>query len=239
MPVFALSTAPNASGEFQLTPEQLKHWVKARRAQIGETFDIWLPSGERARAAFFMRGKTWWGKVSQTLNQREAPLLPLHLGIGWIRWPRLEWLVEKLTELGVVELSLLKLQHARYQTEAKISAAKMTRLQRIAQNAATQCERFTPLIIHPPRELKTWLKYLNPDNTQRFLLLSRENAQPLSKAKITQTKRSACLIGPEGGFTSEETQLALDYKFSPISLGERILRSETAAIAVASILLNA
>lgn len=233
MPVFHLTVSPNDKGEFELSPEQIKHWVKVRRTKSGETVDVWLPHGQRARAAFFQSGRHWRGKILEKLDLKEAPLIPLHLGVGWIRWPRLEWLVEKLTELGIRELSLLKLQNSRYSADTQLSAEKIERLRRISQSAAEQCERFTPLILHPPQDLKVWLEQIPASLQSRWVLQSRLQSEAPKPIPKIQGQISVFLIGPEGGFTENETKLALEQGFQLLSLGERVLRTETAALTVA------
>ena len=177
------------------------------------------------------------------------PLIKIH---------RFEWALEKLTELGVDKIvpialhrSIVKLppnNHANNKNDNDSNNAehhsKFLRWQKIIQEASEQCERPTPPHLVAPLSFKDWLENdlaldLGEANTSlRIICAERQDVQPLELLLCNQTYMpSTCAIalGAEGGFTEEEFKLALRHQFTPVSLGTRILRTETAAIYTLSI----
>lgn len=178
--------------------------------------------------------------------------LPVRLGIALIKTDRLEWCIEKLTELGVTEIVPVLTRHcvARVSHDAKgegRQALKLVRWQAIAREAAEQCERATIPPVVKPQDLAYFLSHPSSGgrNELRFICVERLSASPLAKAlsfEISNGDLSAMagidsislLVGPEGGFTASEITCAQEQGWMPVTLGPRILRSETAAIAAMS-----
>ena len=130
---------------------------------------------------------------------------------------RLEWFVEKATEIGITEISLIKCQNSE-RREVKIE-----RLEKILISAVKQSGRYFVPTLHP---IEKWTDFLkkNPDG---LIAHCREG----EKMKIdTSFQNKVIVIGPEGDFTHEEIELAIGRGYSPITLGENRLRTETAAL---------
>lgn len=174
----------------------------------------------------------------------------VRLCLSLIKADRFEWCIEKLTELGVDEIVPLTTRFCSVRPDEKGQDWLCSRLNRwvsIAREAAEQCER--PAIPHivEPRELGSVL--CGPEyggiTALRFICAERRQSIPLVEAlpfEISRRDRPAIdginsislLIGPEGGFAAPEVEAAEKLGWMPVSLGQYILRSETAAIAAMS-----
>jgi len=159
-------------------------------------------------------------RCSVRIDQRsEHPKeIQIHIAIAPTKnMERLEWFVEKATEIGITEISLIKCQNSE-RREVKIE-----RLEKILISAVKQSGRYFVPTLHP---IEKWTDFLkkNPDG---LIAHCREG----EKIKIdTSFQNKVIVIGPEGDFTLEEIELALAHGYSPITLGENRLRTETAAL---------
>jgi len=145
--------------------------------------------------------------------------------------------VEKLTELGVKRLCLLKLQQGRYGGSIEHSTNKISRLNKISNESLKQCERPHPLEIQGPLELEAWLSTRSQEDSQKILLDETCNQPLLSSQTFDNQSQTIFLIGPEGGLSPGERELAREGGFSSVSLGAARLRSETSAL-YAAVALN-
>ncbi len=242
MPVFPLEKNYDKGEFFSLSASDTQHLKKVLRVKLGEKFQVLLPNGQLALACLkentpANQPKKIQGCILEYLEKRNPTMLPLHIAIGLIRWQRLEWLVEKLTELGVASLSLILSQYTRPFQNKELINSKINKLESISKETLKQCERSLPMKINPPLALKDFLETKQTPNIVKWVFLERKvNLARFSHQAIHDSKQYLLLIGPEGGFSSEETQQILEKNFTAYQLGENILRSETAAIYATSIL---
>jgi 16S rRNA (uracil1498-N3)-methyltransferase len=162
------------------------------------------------------------------------PQIAIHLLISLIKFDRFEWCLEKATELGVSEI--IPLSAARSDKQLIDAAAKRgTRWGRILLEAAQQSRRLRPPslanVIRPAEA------FAKSGARHKIMLSERADAPSIQKETPSQTNSTdfALAIGPEGGWTDEEIEAATAAGFSEASLGETILRTETAVIAAISI----
>lgn len=150
---------------------------------------------------------------------------PLTLIFAPLRKERQHFLIEKAIELGVTRL--IPIITAR--TNAK--AFNEERARKHIIEATEQCERLSCAVLHAPTSLHAFLEGW-PKEDSNFFCKERSGAEPLAQSLLNHpVEHTAFLIGPEGGFTTEESILIESYSFiHPISLGLHILRSETAAL---------
>ena len=148
---------------------------------------------------------------------------------------KFEWIIEKCTELGVDEIIPLKTKRGEVVFSSDKMAAKLARFQKVAVNAAKQSKRTTVPMIHPMTDLAKVFKNLDPQGLHLFPSL---NGHPQHiKEVLSKTSKDQSItifIGPEGDFTPEEVRMALDLGCVPVSLGDTVLKVETAAIATVS-----
>ena len=140
----------------------------------------------------------------------------------------MEWLVEKAVEIGVGEITLLQCDHS------ERSFLKTERLEKLAVSAMKQSLHTVLPTINPPVKLSEWLSQaFRQSGTQVLKLIAHCEADkprtPLAAA-LQPGRDAVVLIGPEGDFSEEEIQLALECGFTPVSLGPSRLRTETAAL---------
>ncbi len=144
---------------------------------------------------------------------------------------KLEWVLQKCTETGVTNFVMVVSSRSLVQDTAS-AAVKFERWQRIVREAAEQCGRGRLPGLGPIMHMEEALKH-GINNHQRSLLAwEGEKSQGLSAAlaDLNGGERLALLIGPEGGLSGEEVQMAQDIGWQIVSLGKRILRMETAAV---------
>jgi 16S rRNA (uracil1498-N3)-methyltransferase len=234
MPVFIVQEQVDKQGLFKLNDQDFKHLTKVLRHQVGDLFEVLLPTGLRARAVLQGKGKKYFGKIEFIYEQKSTPRLPLWLGVGMIRWPRLEWLVEKATELGVRRLTPIRFKHSRFPSEKNISQLKINRLDKISKETLKQCARPEAPQIDAPIDFEDWLKELRSQKGEgpiQKMILHEKISQPLlAPSLLSRDHEYIFLIGPEGGFSPHEIELAEREGFQSVSLGPVILRTETAAI---------
>jgi 16S rRNA (uracil1498-N3)-methyltransferase len=137
---------------------------------------------------------------------------------------RMEWMVEKCTELGINSITFLK---SRYSERKEINLVK---LEAIAVGAMKQSQRQYLPLLHP---MISFADYIKRYTVPIQFIACQYDSQPVEQwvKKLDSSKNNCILIGPEGGFSEEEVILALQNNVQPIALGQQRLRTETAAIA--------
>ncbi|MFO7981864.1 MAG: 16S rRNA (uracil(1498)-N(3))-methyltransferase [Desulfuromonadales bacterium] len=164
--------------------------------------------------------------------REEDTALPVHLLQGVPKGDKMDVVLQKGVELGVSRLTPVICR--RSVTRNAGSVRRQERWQRIVNEAARQSRRPVLPNLDPPLPLPDAMNRCDADLR---LLLWEEGSSPLQDVLPTERPASvAILVGPEGGLATEEAQLAIGHGFKPVRLGPRILRTETAALAVASVL---
>lgn len=210
-------------------------------------------------------GKLWKCRLSgapgkvlsfEVEEKVELPLPPLHATVAMavLKGERFDWALQKLTELGVSTIVPLLTSRTVVKInpgDAKGTSTKLPRWQAIVREAAEQSERATIPHIVAPRSFDDHMIAITAGGTidNTFICAERIHSESLkdilsaSNCKKTFSSGTAdatieLIVGPEGGFTDEEVDLACKQGVKPVSLGSRILRSETAAIyALAQVML--
>ena len=158
----------------------------------------------------------------------------IHLGLGLSRGDRMDFAIQKSTELGVREITPLYTEHGEVKLKADRVEKKLQHWRKIAISASEQCGRLDIPTINAPCILADWLQSTAADFNILFDPSGQDKLPPKSDA--AQISRLNLLIGPEGGFAEREIQSAKDQDFTVVALGARILRTETAPIAALAIL---
>lgn len=164
----------------------------------------------------------------------ESPLKTT-LALGLTKGEKMDWVVEKATELGVHTVVPFVSSYTIPKLNERKKAQRCERWQKIALSAAKQCGRVRIPEIMALTEFRDLLKPLSRD-ALRLLFWEKECEQGLSELKETRTtiNEVIVMVGPEGGFSAQEAALALQHGYKPMRLGPRILRAETAALAALS-----
>ena len=232
-----------------LTGEQAAHLARVLRAQPGQIFDV-VANGFLHRAEITAVSDH---EVAFTLHEElEADAaLPIHLLLAVFKFDHFEWAVEKATELGVARITPILARR----TEKHLSLAatkRVERWRRIALESSKQSRRTDIPDIADPTQLAAALKSetvplrILLSETEQSLTLSAALMQPPTTDGVPHSSQPyrdgwdvnsslALAIGPEGGWTPEEMSLFTTHNWTHVTLGPRILRAETAAIAAIAI----
>ena len=212
-----------------LTGDQANHLARVLRAEPGQVFDV-VAGGFLHRAEVTTVSSE---RVEFVLHEElEADAtLPLHLYLAVFKFDHMEWAIEKATELGVSAITPLLARRTEKHL-AQAAEKRVERWRRIAKEAAQQSRRTDIPAIANPAGLKAAISAVTA--TTRILLSETEQDRSLASA-LTTSGDVALAIGPEGGWTPEEMALFTEHHWQPVTLGPRILRAETAAIAAIAI----
>ncbi len=224
-----------AEGPTVALPEQLAHQVRdVLHLGAGERLLLLDNSGDEVLAAISKSNRA--GVEVQLLQRRSGKRessVRIILCQGLLKSARFEWILEKGTELGVAAFAPI-LCHRSMAGLEEVGPAKLQRWQRILQEAAEQCGRARLPELLPIRPLLHALNDI-PQGALALMPWEEEPACSLHGALETVTRGGpvtvVLFIGPEGGLTAEEVQLAQRHGVQVVTLGARILRAETAALA--------
>jgi 16S rRNA (uracil1498-N3)-methyltransferase len=162
--------------------------------------------------------------------EREAARA-VHLLAGITANERMDWLVEKATELGVASITPLMAERSVLKLKGERAEKKLAHWQGVAVAAAEQCGRNRVPVVHAAVTLAEWLKKAAAG--ERWVLSLSPGTQPLTQ--MTGNAAVTVLSGPEGGLSPAEESAALLAGFAPVTLGPRVLRAETAPLAVLAV----
>jgi len=240
MPQFYLPGPWESQKPTTLTPE-VAHHLRVRRIQTGEVFPVFDGKGQVAKAELLsLSGKTGQVQLSDIHmdTHRETPYA-ITLAQGLAGGDKMDWIVEKAVETGAqiiapmqCERSILKLTRSSDQDRAQ---KRLLHWEGIVQAACEQCDRTVFASIEPIQTFETYLKS-NPKPALKLLLSPDATKSMYSVLMESAPQDIVLMIGPEGGHSPEEETQAEAAGYQIVSLGERILRTETAGIvAIASI----
>ncbi len=209
-----------------LLGDQAFHLARVLRAEPGQIFDV-VSNGFLHRAEIVTVSER---EVVFTLHEElEADAaLPVHLLLAIFKFDHFEWGIEKATELGAARLTPVIARRTEKHL-AQAAAKRVERWRRIALESAKQSRRTDVPTIDDPLPLKAALS--NVDAAKKLLLAETEQENTLRAALEGDVSTVALAIGPEGGWTPEEMVLFSESGWKHVTLGPRILRAETAAIA--------
>ncbi len=213
-----------------LVGEHAAHLTRVLRAEVGQEFDIATGADVRAGVITSLSEKRVEFALGEARVPGSGPKITLALSI--FKFDRMEWAIEKCTELGVARIVPVSARR----TDAHLATAsskRHERWQRLARQAAEQSRSASPTEIAIPIRLKDLNATLPPASTR--ILLAESLAASDSGPRIGDLLHSAAgdgalAIGPEGGWTDDEITWFLESGWLAASLGTTILRAETAAI---------
>ncbi|MDO9519166.1 MAG: 16S rRNA (uracil(1498)-N(3))-methyltransferase [Pseudohongiella sp.] len=163
-------------------------------------------------------------KLSDTCNRLPEILLPVHIGLGLSRGERMDYAIQKATELGVTQITPLFTEFSEVRLDSERADKRTAHWQKVASSASEQCGRCTVPVISNPVSIKDWLGTVPAG--QGFML----DHTGTHGFTGEQPEKVYLLIGPEGGTSEDEKTLALQAGFSTVRLGPRVLRTETAPV---------
>ena len=215
-----------------ITGADYNHIKNVLRMNIGDSFLVSCGDGSDLCEIECIENETITAKIIEENYQNTNLPIKIYLFQGLPKADKMELIIQKAVELGVEEIIPTEMEHCVVKLEEKKKAAKVNRWQAIAESAAKQSKRNSIPVISDVLSYKEALKkaesldvLLVPYENERGMLATKE-----ALAKIQKGMTVGIIIGPEGGFSDKEIALAKEQNGEIISLGKRILRTETAAI---------
>ncbi|MGA9587993.1 MAG: RsmE family RNA methyltransferase [Terracidiphilus sp.] len=226
-----------------LAGAQAEHMIRVLRAQLGEEADV-VAGGKVFHSVVASMTDGGQGGTSEVrfnliAEVESEPGMPVTLVMSIFKFDHMEWAIEKATELGVASIAPVIARR----TEKHLAQAAMKRSERwrrIAHEAAQQSRRSDVPVIHVPVKLSDRVKAAS--TSKRFVLAEQERSATLRGALVeaiapaeAEMPALEIAIGPEGGWAPDEEALFDTSGWQAVSLGPRILRAETAAIAALAV----
>jgi 16S rRNA (uracil1498-N3)-methyltransferase len=225
---------PLAAGQPVSLPAGAARHVQVLRMQPGEEVVLFNGEGGQWRAVIERIGRSdVQVRVASHEDTEREPAVAVHLAIGMPANERMDWLVEKATELGCASIQPLVTARGILRVAGERAGKKRDHWQAIATAACEQSGRNTVPPVHEPVAYAQWLEKIAPSGARKVVLSFSESAQPFSREGfLANDKEWICLSGPEGGLEGREEEAAIDAGFAALSLGPRVLRAETAPLAL-------
>jgi 16S rRNA (uracil1498-N3)-methyltransferase len=239
-----------------LTGAHAAHLSRTLRARVGQQFEVACGKQLRRATVFSVEDERVEFTLSEEVAARQA--VPITLLLAVFKFDRMEWAIEKCTELNVT--TILPVIARRTEKHLALAADKrVERWRRIAREAAEQSRRIAPPEIADPVKLKEALAKLHARNSPAVIpsegfsassgtrvrpgcdlrIVLAENGSEATLSEVLRARDDvtslALAVGPEGGWTTEDLQLFKLSQWLAASLGDTILRAETAAIAAVAV----
>ena len=225
---------PLATGQvLDLPPTAARH-VQVLRMQPGHVLTLFNGEGGEFSAEVQHMGRSDVRVVVGAHRDVECEAsVQVHLAVGMPANERMDWLVEKATELGVHRITPLMTERSVVRLAGDRADKKQAHWQAVAASASEQCGRNRVPMIDAPERLDTWLARQTPQPQVVHGVLSLHastQSLPVVRAGAPSSQAWVLLNGPEGGLTDAEDAAARAKGFTALSLGSRVLRAETAAL---------
>ncbi|OGT56174.1 MAG: 16S rRNA (uracil(1498)-N(3))-methyltransferase [Gammaproteobacteria bacterium RIFCSPHIGHO2_12_FULL_43_28] len=213
----------------ELDEKASHHVMRVMRAKVGDPLTLFNGEGGEYHAIITELNKK---SITVQLLQFEAREIEspihIHLGQGIAKGEKMDFVVQKAVELGVFAITALITERSNVRLDQEREIKKVSHWESIVVSACEQSGRNCLPKIAAPKTLAAWLTALKAD---RAYVLSPHVHETLAHEKLPQGSTIALLIGPEGGLSPAEMEVAFANGFKPLNLGPRVLRTETATIA--------
>lgn len=212
-----------------LTGNHARHLAQVLRAQVGQEFDVSTGWEVRRGKIISVHPERVEFELAEIITHSGQFEITVALSI--FKFDRMEWAIEKCTELGVTRIiPVIAARTEKHLTSA--AARRVDRWRRIAQQASEQCRRTSlPHIVDPMK----FSQLVALNDTAKIVLSETEGDLMLKDALPTECDSVILALGPEGGWKDQELQSFRDAGWTSASLGQTILRAETAAIAAVAV----
>ncbi|MCP8686222.1 16S rRNA (uracil(1498)-N(3))-methyltransferase [Marinobacterium sedimentorum] len=222
----------NPGDTLLLSDNNVQHLARTLRMRAGDQVMLFNGDGSECLAtATEVDKRSLQVRIeSQERPGRDSPL-QIHIGQTLSRGERMDYAVQKATELGMARMTPLFSERCEVKLNSERQDKRLRHWQQVAISACEQSLRCTLPQLDAPEPLEHWVGSVEADLK---LVLHHHSARPLGD--LPRPSSIALLIGPEGGLTEAEVQLAIAAGFQPVALGPRVLRTETAPVVAQAIL---
>ena len=231
---FVKGNVSETTHSLQFSKNQVHQLKKVMRVRAGEKFEV-VDDASQLAIVEVAELEPFEVKVVELLEQKVELPVSVTIAVGLSKGDKLDWIVQKATELGVSEIIPLSLTRNVVKWTGDKSAKKIERLQKIAEEASEQSHRLKVPRVTSVMTLKELANYTS-DFEQKLIAYeeSAKGGESLQLVKSLQSlQENECVIfvfGPEGGIEEQEVELLEESGYLPCSLGPRILRAETAPL---------
>ncbi|MWV15031.1 16S rRNA (uracil(1498)-N(3))-methyltransferase [Pseudomonas sp. L-22-4S-12] len=222
--------APLSLGQHEL-PETQAHYIgRVLRHAVGDAVQLFDGSGQEYRGELIEVGKkSVRVELREQFEGQPESALRVHLGQGLSRGERMDWAIQKATELGASKITPIVSERCEVRLKDERADKRLAHWRQVAISACEQCGRSVLPQINPPVLLADWLQQTEAE----LKLVLHPVAEPL--ASHAKPGSLAFLIGPEGGLSDGEVAQAKAAGFHAARLGPRVLRTETAPVVALSV----
>jgi 16S rRNA (uracil1498-N3)-methyltransferase len=211
-------------GPVYLEGPEAHHLAAVRRFVVGDIVALFNGDGHEYPALIVeINKKSVSLEITGVVSPQRELGFALHIAAALPKGDRGDFLIEKLTELGVTDFTPLITERS----VVRANDARAEKLRRAVIEASKQCGRNVLMRVHP---VARWFDWCVKQTGRRFL------AHPSGGQSAAKPGEAIVAVGPEGGFTEQEVQVAVDAGWKSLLLGPRVLRVETAAVVVATLL---
>lgn len=218
--------------EIPLSDEVVQHVSRALRMRRGDEIILFNGDGFEYRAQLTnVEKRKACAHISAQTDPETESSLQVRIGQTLSRGERMDYAIQKSTETGASQITPLFSERCEVKLPPDRQEKRVKHWQQIAISACEQSGRVTPPEVQLPETLEHWIK---TQDAELKLVLHHHSEQPLQE--IDPPTSVALLIGPEGGLTEEEVELAVANGFKPLALGPRVMRTETAPVAALTLL---
>lgn len=216
-------------------PEAVAHHLHVVRQQSGDELVLFNGEGGQARARLVEIGKRRATAEILAIEAVDVELpFRVTLAQGLPEGSKMDWIVEKAVELGVAAIQPLAAQRSVVRLSGERADKRLAHWQAVVVSASEQCGRNRLADVAPVQDFHRWLAA--PSTGTRILLSPRADASLAQWTHTTPAHDVTVLVGPEGGFTEQEEDAARAAGALALSMGPRVLRTETAGLAALAIL---
>ena len=235
MPRFYCPPPMPFNGSFDLPPDAAHHASRVLRLRVGVTVEIFDGIGNECHGLIsdISSKRVTVSNLTETGIRRESPLHVV-LAQALSSSEKMDWVIQKATELGVTEIQPLATDRSVAKLSVERAAKRHEHWQQVAISACEQCGRIVLPKIYTPLDIMSWLQQTQTMPDVKYILLPEGTASLHVQAE--PQGKVVLLIGSEGGFSQTESTAALHCGFISIRLGARVMRTETAAIAGLAVL---
>lgn len=212
-----------------------RHLMSVLRLKVGDKLILFNGDGlEYPSLISQLTSRKLEVEIKERVEKTVESPVTLHLGQVISKGERMDYTLQKATELGVSEITPLFSIRSEVHLKGEREERKMAHWQKVLISACEQCGRNRIPTLYSPKKVEIWVNAMKQDQVETKLFLDHRSQASLKQAPLSRS--IALLIGPEGGLTFEEKHYAEQKGFQGLRLGPRILRTETAGVVAISLL---